>query len=212
MKFLKQYPILAGFLALLVVFGLLVGRKYLTTDPPHQGPVPVPIQQEPRQLRDVTLYFGATDGTYLAPEGREIEDCLVEDDCIRETVQALVNGPVGNLIPLFPSHSVVRDVSIENGTAVVDFSRETVTGHPGGSMSEILTVYGLANTLAVNFPHLRQVKIIIEGHPVETFKGHIGLIEPVKADFRFSRPPSGEPVESDIEKSLHVESEPEKKS
>ncbi len=60
--------------------------------------------------------------------------------------------------------------------------------HPGGSISELFTVYGLANTLAVNFPHVRQVRILIEGEAVESLKGHVGLRDAVKADFRYSRP------------------------
>lgn len=183
--------LLLAFLLILVVFGALLVRKYRTAPPSE--PVPVAAEQEPKQLREVLLYFGAADGVYLAAEAREIEDCLVEEDCVRATVQALVDGPVGDLVPVLPSHAVLRAVATaeDEGTVTVDFSRELVTGHPGGSVSELLTVYGLANTLAENFPHLRQVRILVEGESAETIKGHVDLREPVQADFTFSRPSGG---------------------
>jgi hypothetical protein len=53
----------------------------------------------------------------------------------------------------------------------------------------LLTVYGVANTLAVNFPHLRQVRFLVAGQDVETLRGHVDLRAPVPADFRYGRPP-----------------------
>lgn len=186
----KDRLLLLAFLVILIAFGLLVGRKYLVSRPPAQPVATVPAPEE-GQVREVVLYFGAPEGTHLVPEAREVGDCLEEANCVRETVQALINGPVGDRIPIIPSHAILREVSLEDGTAVLNFSRDLVAGHPGGSISELLTIYGLADTLAVNFPHIRQVRILIEGEAVETLKGHLGLREPVKADFRYTRPPEG---------------------
>jgi len=188
-KSLRNRPILLAFLILLLVIGALVARKYLFTSPPQ--PLPVGEVSGPRELREVVLYFGSVDGSHLVPEGREIEDCLEERSCLMETVRALIAGPVGDLTPVFPSHAVLLDVVEEGGTAKVDFSRDLVTGHPGGSISELLTVYALANTLSENFPYVRQVQILIDGASIETLKGHVDLREPVKADFTFSRPSEG---------------------
>ncbi len=190
--------LLAAFLIVLVVFGALVARKYLLRVP--SAPVPVQVAEQPRELRDVILYFGDESGSLLVAEAREIEDCLEENECIQETVQALINGPIGALAPILPSHSVIRGVTVEDSTAIVDFSRDLLTGHPGGSISELLTVYALADTLAVNFPHIRQVRLLIEGSPAETLKGHVDLREPIQADFSFVKPsetavPSGEAQE-----------------
>lgn len=181
--------VLLAFLFILLSFGLLVVRKFLP--PPPAAPVPAPTLSEPKQLREVVLYFGSPDGGFLVAEGRQIADCLTEADCLRGTVQALVDGPVTDLVAVLPAHAQIRDVSASGGTATVDFSRELVSGHPGGSVSELLSVYGLADTLAENFPHLRQVRILVEGEPAETLKGHVDLREPVQADFSFTRPPEG---------------------
>lgn len=186
----KDRPLLLlAFFVILLVFGALVFRKYQVAPPPDKAPAAVP--QEPRELREVLLYFGAENGRYLTAETREIEDCLDEADCIGATVQALIDGPVGDLVPILPAHATLRHVEEQDGTATVDFSQELVTGHPGGSFSELLAVYGLANTLAENFPHIRHVRILVEGAPVETLKGHVDLRGPVQADFSFSRLPEG---------------------
>jgi hypothetical protein len=190
----KDRLLLWAFLIILVAFGILVARKYLATTP--ETPLPPPQgQQEQKQLREVILYFGAPDGTHLVPEAREIEDCLDETECIEGTVQALVNGPVGDLVPILPSHTVVRGVTVEDTTAVVDFSSDLISGHPGGSLSELLTVYGLADTLAADFPHIRQVRILVDGQAVDTLKGHMDLRQPISADFSFTHPPEGAPQE-----------------
>jgi len=183
--------VLLAFLAILLVFGLLIGRKYLST--PSTAPDETVVQPQPKQLREVVLYFGSPDGSFLQAETREIEDCLEETDCLRATVQALVDGPVRDLVAVLPAHAQVRGVTLGDGTATVDFSREVVSGHPGGSLPELLTIYSLADSIAENFPHLRQVRVLVEGEPVETLKGHVDLREPVKADFSFTHPPEGSP-------------------
>ncbi|HKK01095.1 MAG TPA: GerMN domain-containing protein [Desulfuromonadales bacterium] len=184
----KDRFLLLAFLVILVVFGALVARKYLATSPsPPLAAAPAP---QPRQLRDVVLYFGAPDGTFLTAEGREIDDCLEESDCVKETIQALINGPVGNLTPIFPAHTLLKGVQEEGKTALVDFSNGLIAGHPAGSVSELLTVYGLADTLAENFPHIRQVRILVNGKAVDTIKGHVDLRQPVVADFHYCHPPT----------------------
>lgn len=185
----RRRLVLLAFLFILVVFGLLVARKFLPT--PSPAPVPATTLSEPKQLREVVLYFGSPDGSFLVAEARQIEDCLEEADCLRATVQSLVDGPVTDLVAVLPSHAQVRGVTASGGTATIDFSADLVSGHPGGSVSELLTVYSLADTLAENFPHLRQVRILVEGEPAETLKGHVDLREPVKADFSFTHPPEG---------------------
>jgi hypothetical protein len=177
--------ILPAFLVLLLVFGVLVVRKFVLSTPPE--PIPVAVIEEPETSREVILYFGSADGSRLETEARDIERCPDEDTCIRGTVQALINGPVGNFVPLFPASTMVHRLVVENGTATVDFGKLLITGHPGGSLSELLTVYSLVNTLAANFPHIRQVQILIEGERVDTLKGHVGVRDPIKADFSLSR-------------------------
>jgi hypothetical protein len=138
--------------------------------------------------RDATLYFSSEDGLYLVSETRQL-GCNSEESCVQAVVEALISGPVQDGNAVLPSKSRILNVRIEQGTAVLDFSPEVSSGHPGGSQSELLTVYALANSVAVNFSHLRQVAILINGAKVETLKGHVDLRRPLIADFTFARQP-----------------------
>jgi len=179
-----------AFVLVLVVFGGLLARHFLIVPA-----APPPAAEAKRQLRTITLYFAAPDGAGLVAEGREIADCLVEEDCLRATVQALLDGPVGDLAPVFPPQATLRGVTVAGSELQVDFDQVLVDGHPGGSLGEMLTVYALADTVAVNFPHLRQIRILIEGAAVETLKGHVDLRQPVSPDFQWVlKTPAGAPA------------------
>jgi spore germination protein GerM len=107
----------------------------------------------------------------------------VEEDCLREMVQALIAGPQGDLAPILPEQVALRDLVVDGSLVSLDFSHELIAAHPGGTQSELLTTYGLADTLAVNFPHLRQMQILVEGTVAATLKGHVDLRQPISPDF-----------------------------
>ena len=86
-------------------------------------------------------------------------------------------------MPILPASVVLRGVTVVDSLVKIDFSQELIAAHPGGTQSELLTVYGLADTLTVNFPHLRQVQVLVEGAPVSTLKGHVDLRQPINPDF-----------------------------
>ena len=189
----KTLQVIFGFLlALILVAGgaFLAGRLGLFV--PDRDVPPEPV--ESTVYREVILYFADPGVAFLIPENREIPDCDEDEACVRQVVEALIQGPSDEAVPVISPQVEVRKVIIDGDTATIDFSRELVSLHPGGSISELLTVYGVTNTVAVNFPHLRQVRFLVEGAAVETLRGHIGLHGPVPADFRYARPPvdSGE--------------------
>lgn len=182
----KDRLLLAAFLLILVVFGAVIGRKLIVSRSPGKS-MPTQSSTPEKAMHEVLLYFGAPAANQLLPEAREIEDCQIEEDCVRATVQALIDGPMGDLVPILPSSAVLHGVTLRDNTAELNFNSQLVSAHPGGSISELLTVYGLTDTLAVNFPHIRQIRILVDGKPVETLKGHFGLLEPIKADFSYTR-------------------------
>jgi hypothetical protein len=173
-----------------LVIVAMLGLGYLLFSPSP----PLPTADAPPPGRTVTLYFAAADGAGLVAEGREVAGCLVEDDCLKIMVQALLDGPVGELAPVFPPGVGVRGITVTGSEVQIDFTRSLVDSHPGGSWGELLTVYALADTVAVNFPHLRQVRILIEGSAVETLKGHVDLRQPLNPDFRLLVKAADEPT------------------
>jgi len=191
---MKDRILLSVFVIILLAFGLLLARKYVLTQAPEEPVVTEQQPPPPASLREIQLYFTVPDAPFLEAEGREIEDCQVEEECLRNTIQELIEGPVGDLAPIMPRQTVLRRLTIEGDLVVVDFSQDFVNGHPGGSLSELMTVYGLVDSLAVNYPYVRQLRILVEGEPLETIKGHVDLRSPVSADFRYTR--SAEPAGS----------------
>ena len=177
----RKHLVLWGALVVLLFgIGLVIG--YLKTRQPEPAG-PVAAETAVPVTREVILYFASADGQSLIAENRTIAECQNDDDCLRNTVEALMAGPQSDLVPILPAQVALRSVISADSLVSVDFSQELIAAHPGGTQSELLTIYGLANTLAVNFPHLRQVRILVDGAPVATLKGHVDLRQPVTPDF-----------------------------
>jgi spore germination protein GerM len=169
--------VLPAFLVVLLVSGGLLLWYFM------MGQAPSSPGASRKPARTVTLYFAAANGAGLVAETREISNGLTEEEWLKATVQALIDGPTGELVAVFPRQTVVRGVTVVGSELQVDFSRELADAHPGGSWGELLTIQSLANTVAISFPHLRQVRILIEGAAAETLKGHVDLRQPVSPDF-----------------------------
>lgn len=178
---------LAGLLVVAILAGYGIGW-YLQRGERAVARLPIIVESALPQ-RAVQLYFADPQGTYLLPELREIPGCDDDRDCIGSLLQELISGPQQGGLPVLPASARVLGIELENDLVQVNFSRQLVDLHPGGSLSELLTVYGLANSLAENFSYLRQLQILIDGQPQATLKGHVRIDQPVYADFSYSRPP-----------------------
>lgn len=174
-----------GLLLVALVGGwLLFGDGSPTTDSPRPQ---ADAGAAPGQLREVVLYFAASSGSYLVGESRSVEGCEDEAGCIAAVVAALAAGPGGEAVRVLPEEADLVALATEGSLVSLDFDADFVAGHPGGTRSELLTVYALADTLAVNFPHLRQVRFLVDGVPLETIKGHVDLRQPIAPDFTLVR-------------------------
>ena len=130
--------------------------------------------------RRVVLYFASLDAQYLVPEVRYVPPWR---DSALYRLTLLSAGPRdrARLAPVIPPGARPLSVRVEDGVAVADFSRELVERHWGGSAGELMTVYGIVNTLA-ELPGVRRVRITVEGRALETLAGHVDLSEPLAAD------------------------------
>jgi len=182
--------ILVALLLVGVVAGYGIG--WLLQQKQQQSSERIPIVVEPDLApREVQLYFAAADGSKLEPEARMIKGCEEDTDCIRSLLEELRRGPELALLPVLPSQTGILDIELENDLVRLNFSRQLSDFHPGGSLSELLTVYSLANSLSENFPYLRQVQILIDGQVQQTLKGHVRIDQPIYADYSYSNPPVG---------------------
>jgi hypothetical protein len=70
----------------------------------------------------------------------------------------------------------------------VDLSPEISSGHEGGSLEEILTVYALVNALTTNLPAVERVQILVAGREVDTLAGHVDLRRPLQKNLKWATP------------------------
>ena len=132
------------------------------------------VSVKKKEKQKVVLYFSDSNERFLVPEKRYIPKKKSINDQARELVSALVEGPKTGLVKTFPEDVRLQSVKIgKSGTAYISFSKSFVELHPGGSTSEIATIYSLTNTLMSNIPNIKRVRILIEGKKLRTIKGHI---------------------------------------
>ncbi len=197
--------ILLSLLGVLLV-GLLVGYGtgwYFQQDQKTADEVRVAITKDV-PVREIQLYFTEPGGAFLVPESYTYPVCDEDLDCIHNLLQGLIKGSQQENIAVLPKETKILAVDVENDLVRVDFSRHLVDFHPGGSLTELLSIYSLANSLNENFPYLRQLQILVEGEVRQTLKGHARIDQPIYADFSFSAPPltgiepqKGEPLVAD---------------
>ena len=134
---------------------------------------------EPDKIVNVnlTLYFADSTAEKVRPEIRNVpvDNARTAWAALRE----LIAGPTkAGLFPSIPSGTVVLDLSIANGTCTVNFSREFIDNHGGGSAGELMTLASIVNTLT-EFPSVKRVMILVEGKAGETL-GNILLDKPLE--------------------------------
>ena len=77
------------------------------------------------------------------------------------------------------------NIYIQNGICFVDFSKEFITNHSGGSSGELMTLYSITNTLT-EYPTIKGVQILIEGKSGSTL-GNILLDRPLRRNISLIR-------------------------
>ncbi len=167
------------FLALVVVCGgfLAFFFKSLT-----DSVLPL-SSDEKRERWGVQLFFSDTNERFLVPEKRFIARPKTLNGQAEGLVRALMEGSRINLVRTLPEGIQLQSVTVDkNGTAHVSFSRKFIDDHPGGTASEMATLYSLANTLALNLQEVKRVKLLVDGREFTTIKGHVDTREPILPD------------------------------
>jgi spore germination protein GerM len=157
----------------------LESGKQGTTQNGEQQPE---ISSKPVQTNvKVTLYFSDKEATYLVPIEKEITKGTetLESAIIAE----LIKGPQGaNVSRTIPEGTKLLSVSVVNGVAYVNFSKEFKTKHGGGSAGETMTIYSVVNSLA-NLPGIQKVQFLLEGVKLESILGHNDTSIPFTPDW-----------------------------
>ena len=139
------------------------------------------------QMVDTKIYFAKYEDntTYLAPEIRPV---LKDENFYKNIIDELIKGPKSEqLLPTIPSTVAVNSVIIEDGLAIIDFSKEIITDTstiPHSSTTENLAIFSIVDTLT-EFTDIKKVRITVEGKQkgtidgfyIEDFWGHVSISE-----------------------------------
>ena len=135
-----------------------------------------------REEKAVLLYFSDREEEYLVGEKREIPKRDKIDEEAKETIIELIKGPKGKLVPTLPLRTKLLALRVnDKGVAEVNFNKALSQDHPGGSSAEMMSVYSIVNSLTLNFPQIKKVKILIEGKAEETIAGHLSLDQAISS-------------------------------
>ena len=180
--------LLIPFLVFVLFFSIMIWQKYRSSD---DVPV-VPVPQSTAGKRSISLFFIA-EGTRLARETRDIDMCEGDTACLKSVLDELINGPVGEFEKSIPEGAVVTSVRIEGDLATIEFNSAFSEAMLSGSSAEMLAVYSVVNTVAINFPQIQKVKIDVDGNK-EAVLHHLELSDPLLPDYSLeqSRPPDSE--------------------
>lgn len=169
--------ILIPFVVCVLFFSIMIWQKYRSS---HEVPdSPAPSQVEGR--RSVTLFF-ADSGTHLVRESRDIDPCDDDPSCLKDILDELLNGPLGEYMEPIPEGAAVESVRLEGSLATVEFNRSFSEMMLSGSSAEMLAVYSVVNTVAANFPRIQKVKINVDGNSMAVLS-HLDLSEPLAPDY-----------------------------
>jgi spore germination protein GerM len=140
-----------------------------------------------------TLYYGSADGQSLVAVRREVPlaEGLVPQG--REIIRTQLQAAPSPFVSVVPEGTMLRALYVtDRGDAFVDLSSEASSRHPGGSSTELLTVYAIVNAVTANLPTIQRVQILIDGREADTLAGHVDLRRPLQQDLSLVREPKVE--------------------
>ena len=176
--------LLIPFLVIALVFGGLIWQKYRAS---REVP-PQPHVQQPSGARMAVLFF-VDDSNRLAREARELGPCNETTACVKELLDELFGGPVGELDEALPEGAGFNSVQVTGDTAVIDLNRNFGVELASGSSAEMLAVYSIVDTICANLPQVARVKLNIEG-VAEARLRHLDLSQPLLPDYTLEREPT----------------------
>ena len=152
---------------------------------PDTAPAPAVTTAPPAETAHITatLYYGSSDGRALVPVRRDVPAATSVVDQGRQILTVLFQDAPQPYVQVVPKGAKLRAFYVtERGDAFVDVSGEVVSAHPGGSLTELLTVYAIVNVVTANLPAVQRVQILVEGKEVDTLAGHVDIRRPLEQD------------------------------
>jgi len=135
-----------------------------------------------------TLYYASSDGRALVAVRRDVPAATSVVDQGRQILTVQLQDAPQPYVQVVPKGTKLRAFYVtERGDAFVDLSGDVVSAHPGGSLTELLTVYAIVNTVTSNLPAVQRVQLLVEGKEVDTIAGHVDVRQPLERDVTLVR-------------------------
>lgn len=135
----------------------------------------------------VHLYFADKEKPFLVAEERDLLHATGSVGLGKAILAAIAEGPQKELMQTFPTGASIRTFFIDqNKIAYVDID-ESIKKHPGGTQTEILTIYSIVNSLVLNIKEIDVVKFLQDGHETLTLCGHFDTRFPLTANMLLIR-------------------------
>lgn len=184
------------FAALAVVLTVVISWVMLVVLPRRYGPErpatpasAAPSRQDPERKIKATLFYISEDGMRLASAQREVAFAPTPTEQARHIVEEALKPAPAPYVSAVPPNTKVRALFVTaQGEAYVDLSAEIASGHTGGSLDELFTVYSIVNALTVNLPAISAVQILVDGKEVDTLAGHVDLRRPLGQNLKWTEP------------------------
>ena len=132
------------------------------------------------------LFYVSEDGVHLVASERDVVFGQTPVEQASRIIEAqLAPAPEPYTSPV-PTGTKLRTVFLSgSGEAYVDLSSEVSSAHPGGSLSELFTVYSIVDALTANLPSIMSVQILIDGKEADTLAGHVDLRRPLQENIHW---------------------------
>jgi len=145
-------------------------------DPPANDPSQAPRGSTGLNI-DLTLYFADADANDLVEETRTVN--RVDEDMADLVLRELIAGPdQQGLIWTVPAETTVLSTRQVGNVLEVDFSKDIIEKHPGGSAAEVLTIKSIVYSLT-EIEGIDKVQLLVEGEKHDALFGNAYTEEPI---------------------------------
>ena len=121
----------------------------------------------------INVYYADQTGEFLIGEARILSGGSKYVDAISEMMKEPIDS---SLVKLIPESTKINSVTVKDGMAKVDLSKNFVDDRFVGDTADILLIYSIVSTLT-EFPDVNSVEFYIDGARLDVL-GQLDLKEP----------------------------------
>ena len=122
----------------------------------------------------INVYYADQNGEYLIGEARILSGSSKYVDAISEMMKEPIDS---SLVKLIPESTKINSVTVKDGMAKVDLSKNFVDDRFVSDSMDILLIYSIVNTLT-EFPDVNSVEFYIDGTKLDLL-GQLDIQDPL---------------------------------